>query len=321
MNTLLLAQAADDAADAPEIQTPEIRSIDDAVSTVVGSLSGMLEDFLARLPLIVAALLILLVTWGVAALADRVTRKALTRVRLRRSLKDLLRQVAHAAVWAVGLLVAAVIIFPGMTIAKVLTVFGLGSIAIGFAFKDIVENFFAGVLILWRFPFENGDFIECGDIEGAVEETTIRMTTIRQVDGQLVVLPNAQLFKSPVRVMTSRPTRRARLICGVDYTTDLSSAQQTIHDALAACDSVKADPQPEVFAREFGDSSINFEVCWWAGSTPKEQRASRDEVVQEIKRRLDGAEIEIPFPHRTMTFKEPITVRGDATPAEHAQGG
>jgi small conductance mechanosensitive channel len=120
----------------------------------------------------------------------------------------LLGQIGYLTVWIVGLLIAAVIVSPGMTPAKVLTVLGLSSIAIGFAFKDIVENFFASVLILWRFPFEPGDFIECDGILGKVEDTTIRMTAIRQVDGQLVVLPNAQLFKSPVLVITSQPQRR-----------------------------------------------------------------------------------------------------------------
>ncbi|TWT66871.1 Small-conductance mechanosensitive channel [Posidoniimonas polymericola] len=292
--------------DAAELDTLEIHDLNDATQTIIASLSSMLNDFLARLPLIAAAFLVIGLTWLAAAIADRVTRRTLARVRLRRSLKDLVRQIVYAAVWVVGLLVAAVIVFPGMTPSRVLTVFGLSSIAIGFAFKDIVENFFAGVLILWRFPFETGDFIECDGIEGAVEETTIRMTTLRQVDGQLIVLPNARLFKSPVRVMTSRRVRRAQLICGVDYGTDLAAAQQALTEALTQCELVSKDPPPEVFAREFGGSSIDFEICWWSGSTPKEQRAARDQVVQAIKSQLDNARIEIPFPHRTLTFKEPL---------------
>lgn len=275
-----------------------------AIDTVVSSLYEMWNDFLLRLPLFAVALLVLVATWMLARAAGYVVRSSLSRTHLRGSLRDLIRQVVYLAVWIVGLLVAAVVIFPGMTPAKVLTVLGLGSIAIGFAFKDIVENFFAGVLILWRFPFEKGDYIECGEIRGKVVETTIRMTTLRQVDGQLVALPNAQLFKMPVNVITSRPLRRITLVCGVDYDTNLDEAGDSIKQAVQQCQSVSQDEPIDVFAKEFGASSINFEVTWWSGSKPHEVRKSRDQVLRAIKREFDAAGISIPFPHRTIHFKE-----------------
>lgn len=314
---LLLAQAddaadedstADDAMEQALENPPE--NLSEALSTIQASLWEMWNDFLLRLPLLVAGLALLVLTWIVASVVNAVAYKSLKRTRLRASLQDLFRQIIYLMVWIVGLLAAAVVVFPGMTPAKVLTVLGLGSIAIGFAFKDIVENFFAGVLILWRFPFEPGDFIECGEIRGKVESTTIRMTTVRQVDGQLVALPNAKLFKEPVNVVTSMPKRRITVICGVDYDTDLDLAKQTFTKTLEECDSVDQSRRREVFAQEFGGSSINFEVTWWTGSTPFEVRQSRDEVVRAIKRDLDAAGISIPFPHRTLTFKEPL---------EHAQ--
>lgn len=278
-------------------------NLDEALDTVRTSLGEMWNDFLLRLPLMAAAVVVLLLTWGFARLGGYFVRRSLGRARLRRSLKDLIRQVVCLVIWVVGLLAAAVVVFPGMTPAKILTVLGLGSIAIGFAFKDIVENFFAGVLILWRFPFEPGDFIECGDIRGEVEQTTIRMTTIRQVDGQLVVLPNAHLFKLPVTVVTSRPKRRTTIICGVDYDTDLDKARTTLQQALRDCRTVDQEKSIDIFAQEFSGSSINFEVTWWTGASPYEVRQSRDEVVRAVKSSLDAAEISIPFPHRTLLFK------------------
>jgi small conductance mechanosensitive channel len=276
---------------------------------VVESLLGMWADLLARLPLIVAGIIVLLITWGLTRVIDRTIRFSLRRTHLRRSLRELLRQLVYITVWVVGLLTAAVVVFPGMTPAKVLTVLGLSSIAVGFAFKDIVENFFAGALILWRFPFEHGDFIECDGILGKVEETTIRMTTLRQVDGQLVVMPNGQLLKTPVFVLTSQPKRRITIIVGVDYTTDLDRAQQVLREATQQCSTVDKAHDVEIFGQEYASSSINFEVTWWTGSTPLEFRASRDEVVRAIKRGLDAADISIPFPHRTLTFKESLTLQ------------
>ena len=273
---------------------------------VMDSLREMWTGFFGQLPNYALALALLVATWLIASLTARGLGFVLRRFRLRRSLQDLFRQLVYCALWLGGILVAAVIAFPGVTVAKLLTVLGLGSIAIGFAFKDIFENFFAGVLILWRFPFETGDFIETGEIFGRVEETTIRMTAIRQTDGQLVVLPNAHLFKNPVNVVTSRPRRRAIVMCGVAYDVDIPIAREVIRQAVESCETVATEDPVEVFAKSFGSSSIDFEIAWWTGSAPSDIRRSRDEVVSAVKRALDDADIEIPFPYRTLTFKEPI---------------
>jgi len=296
-----------DSADTPVADPPE--DVSGAMEVVVNSLLGMWEDFLKHLPLIVAAIAVLIVTAVVASLGTSVTRKLLSRAKLRTSLKSLIRQLVYIAIWVTGLMVAAVVVFPGMTPSKVLTVLGLSSIAIGFAFRDIVENFIAGILILWRFPFDPGDFIECDGYTGQVERTTIRMTTIRQVDGQLVVLPNATIFKSPVTVLTSQGQRRVTVACGVSYDTNVAEAREIIQKAVQGCSSLQSGKPIQIFAQEFGSSSINFEVTWWTGATPLEVRESRDQVVEAVKSALDKANIEIPFPYVTHTFKEPLEAK------------
>lgn len=279
------------------------------MKVVAASVSKLWKDFLYRLPLIIAGILVLIITAVVNKVATLVGKRGLKRSHLRLSLQDLILQLMTIVIWLAGLLVAAIIVFPGMTPSKALTVLGLGSVAIGFAFKDIFENFFAGILILWKYPFDKGDFIHCGDIEGKIEDITIRMTMIRQVDGQLVVLPNAMLFKNAVDVLTSRPSRRTTVVCGVAYDTDLDDAQKTIRTAVNSCPSVSFDQPVEIFAQEFADSSINFEVTWWTGSTPLDIRESRDEVVRKVKQALDKAGIEIPFPQRTHWFPQALPLQ------------
>ena len=154
------------------------------------------------------------------------------------------------------------IMFPDITPGKALATLGLGSIAIGFAFKDIFENFFAGVLILWRFPFDPGDYIECEGITGLVEDVTVRNTLIRRMTGELVVVPNATIFKNPVHVLTNLPRRRAEVICGVAYGEDVDEARKVIAASLLNCESVLKDQPIQVFAMEFADSSINFQIAW-----------------------------------------------------------
>lgn len=281
---------------------------DEMSEAVLSSLSELWTDFLTRLPFLGAGVAVLVGTWVVSSLVQWGLRRFLVASRVKRSLRDLIRQLTSVAVWVMGLVVAAVIVFPGMTPAKVLTGLGIGSVALGFAFKDIVENFLAGVLILWRFPFDPGDFIECGDMAGTVEEVTIRMTELRRTNGELVVLPNARLFKEPVIVRTSRGVRRMTEMAGVAYEADVDQAREVIEKAVAGCDTVNGDHPVEVYLHGLGASSVDFAVTWWTGALPGEERASRDQVMRQIKKSLDAAGIEIPWPQSVVSFKTPLAL-------------
>lgn len=270
------------------------------------------------IPQLAAAVVVLLLTASLSKLLGYVAKRLLARSRLRPSLKELFTLLISILVWIVGLMIAAVIVFPGLTPASILAGLGIGSVAIGFAFKDVFENFLAGIIILFRREMRLGDHIECEGIEGKVDRIAIRESHIRQTDGQLVIVPNSVLFKNPVTIRTDQPDRRVTVVCGVAYDVDVDDARDVIENAVKSCGSVRQDDRPvQVFAQAFADSSINFEVTWWCGSKPVEVRSSRDEVVARIKRALDDADIEIPFPYRTLTFKEPLPVlTQDARPAE-----
>jgi small-conductance mechanosensitive channel len=253
-------------------------------------------------------LLLLVATWLAAKAASRLVVWLTRRSSMRPSLIGLLQNLAAILVWLTGVLVAATVAFPDMSPTDLLAALGIGSVAIGFAFKDVFENFLAGILILYREPMRLHDHIACDDIEGAVEKITIRDTHVRQTDGQLVVLPNATLFKNPVIIRTDQELRRVTIAAGVAYDEDVDQSRAVIEQAVRGLDSVANDRPVEVFAQAFGASSIDFEVAWWTGSRPIDVRRSRDEVVAAIKRALDDAGIEIPFPYRTLTFKEPLTL-------------
>lgn len=285
------------------IHVEAILDFSTAGEVIHSSLLKLWRDFLSRFPLLVAATMIVILTWGVTKLATLLIGRLMSRSsKVRQSLKDLVQLLTSIGTWIVGLLIAAVVAFPGMTPAKALAVLGLGSVAIGFAFKDIFENFFAGVLILWRYPLDRGDFVEVNGIAGKVEEITVRNTMIRGLDGSLFVVPNAEIFKQAVDVLTNRSQRRVHLVCGVSYDTDLELAKQAIEAALEECATVNRSMPIQVLANAFADSSINFDIFWWTDAQPMGQRESRAEVVMAIKRHLDESGIEIPFPQRTLHF-------------------
>lgn len=195
-----------------------------------------------------------------------------------------------------------------MNAGSLLAVLGLGSVAVGFAFKDIFENFLAGVLIMLRKKMRIGDMIECEGVEARVEQITLRETYLRLLSAELTIVPNSYLFKNPVKIVTDSPRRRHEIIVGVAYRTDLDEAAEVIATAAQSIDVIDSERPVEVFAREFNDSSIDFTVRWWSGSEPVEMHRSRDKVVRAIKAALDQAGIEIPFPQVTNWFKEPLRV-------------
>lgn len=269
------------------------------------------EALIATAPRIGVAVIVIALTWLLSKLVRWSITRLGRRVRMRHALTEVLSMLGGLVVWVIGVLISATIVFPTITPGKMLTAAGLGTVAIGLAFKDIFENFFAGILILVREPFRLSDHIRCEDVEGQVERISVRDTHIRRTDGQLVVVPNAMLFKNPVTVRTDRELRRTDIIVGVAYGEDVDEARDVIYRAVKQVDSVRDDVRDiQVFAKSFGSSSVDFEVAWWTGSKPVDIRASRDQVVAATKRALDEAGIEIPFPYRTLTFKDPLRVAG-----------
>ncbi len=274
-------------------------------------LDSYYRGFWEALPQIFLALVFLILTW----LAVHAVRFGISRIfstgRLRRSLGEVLQMIASVGLWFAGTLIAVTIAFPTVTPGKALTALGLGSVAIGFAFKDIFENFVAGIMLLLREPFRLDDFIECDGIEGQVKRISVRETKIRKTDGQMVIVPNAMLLKQPVHVLTNTDLRRSTIICGVAYGEIVDDALDVIFVAVWKVDSVRNDIRDvEIFAHAFNDSSVDFEVTWWTGSKPIDIRRSRDQVIAAVKRALDDAGVEIPFPYRTLTFNGDVPIRG-----------
>jgi small conductance mechanosensitive channel len=285
------------------------------LSIIQHQMVGLYVAAVALIPNLIAGILVLLATWLAGRLFARLFANMLRRSHTRPSLVAAAVTLSRILIWLVGLSITATIIFPNLTAASLLTGLGIGSLAVGLAFRDIFENFLAGILILIRKPMRIGDDIQCESIRGRVEQITIRDTYIRKRSAELVLVPNSYLFKNPIEVLTDRPKRRIELIVGVAYGEDVDGARHVIRQAFADLKTVDTAQPIDVFAREFNSSSMDFLVRWWTGSTPIEEHRSRDEVATAIKAALDRAGVEIPFPYRTLTFKEPLRIdrnNGDA---------
>jgi small-conductance mechanosensitive channel len=275
---------------------------------LVEQLAAMWVGFIAWLPQLFIALVVLLFVWVVACFAKRIAARLTGRSQLRPSLQQLIDTLVTVLVWIVGLMLVLTILLPGLTPAGLFAGLGIGAVAIGFAFQDIFENFLAGILIMIRKKMRIGDIIECEGIKGKVEHITLRETHVRDLSNEITIVPNSMLFKNPVKILTDEDIRRHEVVVGVSYDTDLEAAREVIRQAVEGTGVHDASKPLDIFAQEFNSSSIDFNVRWWAGSTPRAMHESRDAIVRAVKRALDDAGIEIPFPYMTHTFKEPLKV-------------
>jgi small-conductance mechanosensitive channel len=268
--------------------------------------SQLIAKLLAHLPYLILGLVVFLTFLIAARLVKRLLVTAGRRTRLDLTLADLLGRLASAVTIILGVFVAAVVIFPTFAPGDLIAGLGITSVAIGFAFKDVLQNFFAGVLILWRRPFIVGDEIRVGNYEGAVEEITTRSTRVKTYDGERAVLPNGDVYTNAVLVRTAYDHRRVRLSVGIGYQDSIEHARSVIGEALDKTEGVLNEPEPSIFVEEFAPSSVNLSIFFWTNSRQANVLKVIDAAMTAIKIALDEAEIDIPYPH-TVVRMQPST--------------
>src|SRR6266853_925978 len=175
-------------------------------NTVWVSAQHMVDNLLARLPSLAVAVVVFLIFYFASVLLSRIILR--TTKQRRRNLGVVFARIAGAAVVLLGLLVGFSIVAPSFQAADLIKILGIGSVAIGFAFQNILQNFLAGLLLLWTEPFRVGDQIRLDPFEGTVEDVAARATTIKTYDGKRVVIPNADLFTRSVTINTAFDARR-----------------------------------------------------------------------------------------------------------------
>jgi small conductance mechanosensitive channel len=276
------------------------------------TLIDLIESLLSRLPF----LLIGLIVFVLFVIAGKIAKHALLatarRTRLNLTLADLLGRLMSAAFIVLGLFVWAVVIFPAFKPGDLVAGLGITSIAIGFAFKDILQNFLAGVLMLWRQPFQVGDQIRTGEFEGTVEEINTRATRLQTYDGELVNVPNGDVYTRAVLVRTAYGTRRLRFTVPIGYPDSLEKARETIHQVLATTEGVHAEPAPWVHVTELAPSSVNFTVYFWTDARQAHVLQTGNRVATNIKLALDRAGIDMPYPHAVIRLQDETRARRSA---------
>lgn len=274
--------------------------------SITATANDLIAGFVERIPYFVAAIIVLIIFWLLSIVFKKIVHKMLGMRRRHQNLVKVFQRVGGALILFIGFMIAMVIAMPGFTPAKLIGALGIGSVAIGFAFKDIFQNLLSGILLLLSEPFRIGDQIVSGDYEGTVEDIKIRATTIRTYDGRQVVIPNSDLYTSALTVNTAYKQRRLQVAVGIGYEDDIEAAKTEILSALDNADSVSTKAKPSVIATGFGDSTIDLMVRWFIeDGTQANKVASIHQVIVEIKTALDKAGVNIPFPIRTLDLSDP----------------
>ncbi|MGL5940343.1 MAG: mechanosensitive ion channel family protein [Waterburya sp.] len=280
--------------------------MDQIVKTIVTSLQELLGSAVKALPGIITALIVLMLTRYAAEYARKIADKIGNKALHSKSLQSLLIKTADITAWVVGVVIACIIAFPGLSVGDIIATLGLGTVAIGFTFQDIFKNFLAGILILIQRPFHINDQIIVGDYEGTVEQIDIRTTRLLTYDGERILIPNSQVFASSVRVRTAFAQRRTDLAVAVDYNASLPAVQKILQTAIAGVEGVLEDKPPEIDIVGFGESSIDFVVRYWTHPRQPQVRQIQTRAIIAVKEALDAAKIKIPYPIRTLYFESKV---------------
>lgn len=275
------------------------------ISALWDRVQGMINGFIVLLPNIVLALIVFAIFFAVARAIKRVVKR-LTRDRHQaRNLGLVLGRLAQGTILLIGLFVALSIVIPTFRAGDLIQLLGISGVAIGFAFRDILQNFLAGILILLTEPFQINDQIVFKDFEGTVENIETRATTIRTYDGRRIVIPNSELFTNSVTVNTAFESRRLEYDVGIGCGDDIDRAKELMLEALHSVPEILKDPAPDVLLMELAESSVNIRVRWWINPPRRaDDLASRDKVLSTIKKILVENGIDLPFPTQQILFHD-----------------
>ncbi len=260
-------------------------------------------------PLIGLALVLLVLSWMAAKWTSRGTRSV-----LRRRMKSELLGVVVARTIAVLVLILGIYLvlkISGLTRLAVTVLGGTGllGLVVGFAFRDIAENFLASILLSIQRPFATGDRILVAGHEGFVQSVNTRSTLLMTLEGNHVQIPNATIYKEPIVNFTANPNARFDFTVGIGYEDSISEAQEIAMEVLRGHPGIVDDPEPMVLAESLGAATVNLRIYFWINIARFGQLKVRSSVIRLVKKAFIKGGISMPDEAREVVFPAGVPVR------------
>ncbi len=278
------------------------------------------RTLVVKLPLIGAAIFILIGGWLLSKLFGK-NRGWLDRFGFSSLGKQLALRVVRLVIFLTAILFALELLDATAIVGAIVGAAGLAGLALGFAFKNIVENYLAGVLLSTRNPFEMGDAVEIEGQTGKVAMLTARDTVLVTLDGNHLRIPNGIVMNSVLLNYSRNPLRRFDFQVGVSTDFDLGEVKRIAMENLRENPAVLADPPPMVIVDSLGDSSVVVRLFGWINQTDHDFLKSKSESIRLVKEAFDEAGIEMPEPIYRVHLREGIVAPGEAPAPEKTKSG
>lgn len=261
-----------------------------------------LTSFVAFLPKLVAGIVIFIITLIVSGFIAKWVRKI---ARKKISNKEMLQLIFVITRWTV-LIFGTIFALSQVDFDVTGFIAGLGvaGFTIGFALQDIAKNFISGLLLLYRQPFNLGDYVTLGDFSGIVKEINIRDTLIETPSGENVIIPNQTVFENAIINFTQTPIRRQNLSIGLGYEEDADRAMEIFLDVIKNVPGVEAEPKPTVRAEGLGDSALILSALYWIDQSKSDYFGVHSNVITAVKEASEKHNINLPYPIQTVRLQK-----------------
>lgn len=297
---------------AVENQIEPVRSISPAVE----QLRDRAELALAYGPLALASVVMILTALFLGRLLSG-WEWLYTKLSANDFVQEQLRQIVFLAFVLLGLLAALELLGATALVGAVLGTAGVFGLALGFAFRDLVENYIASVLLSVRQPFAPNDHVVIEGNEGKVVRLTSRATILLTLDGNHLRIPNSTVFKSVILNYTRNPERRLDFLVGLDVEEDIAAAQALGVKTLAQCEGVAQEPPPLCLVDQLADYTVNLKMMAWVDQSRAEFLKVRSEAMRQVKQALDEAGFTMPEPIQKIRLEQAAPARREpAAPRE-----
>ncbi len=277
--------------------------INKAYQLISQKLTTWVQEVIRLLPNILISAVVLVIGFYVAKSVKKLAGKLVAKISDNTTLNSLFASIVYIFFIGVTLFTVLSILHMDKAVTSILAGAGIIGLALAFAFQDIAANFISGIFISFRRPLHIGDIVKIKDYMGKVEEINLRDTTLRTFQGQMVIIPNKDVFQNPIENFSLLGKRRIDLVIGVSYGEDLSKVKDITLNAVKGIEGLSEEDETSMFYQEFGDSSINFFIRLWMNSPEQPVYLNAgSEAIMRIKKAYDENDIMIPFPIRTLDF-------------------
>ncbi|RZK80317.1 MAG: mechanosensitive ion channel [Pedobacter sp.] len=270
---------------------------------ILGKLALWLKELIRLLPNIALATIILVLGFMLAKTIRNFFKKLLKRFIHNEALDNLIGSLIYVFFIGIVVFTALSVLKLDKAVTSILAGAGILGLALAFAFQDIAANFMSGIFLSVRRPLHVGDIVKIKDYMGKVEEINMRDTVIRTYQGQMVIIPNKEVFQNPIENYSLLGKRRIDLTAGVSYGDDLEKVLQVTIAAVKEIEGLSTEDEVTMFYTDFGDSSINYVIRFWISTLASADFLDiRSQAIMKIKKAYEQNDIMIPFPIRTLDF-------------------